>query len=185
MAHAGNTAMNKVVCSITLIGGNEVGIIDAGKWDHRGHFFLDLHFQRRFKHSCPVHGFRKIQATDVPSTNNKVVWMYHWQNIVERNIHVSFGLRIGTELHGGAHNDGSIVIGIPWALACVPYESTTVSDDSSSYSRAVIAAPANEHNTDLWYSTIEFEVILGFPRRNGVVSGIILRDACSAVRVLG
>jgi len=104
---------------------------------------------------------------------------------MEGDVDVLAGLGIGTELHGRAHDDGAVVIGGAGALAGVPDEAAAVGDDAGGDGRAVVAAPANQHYTQLGHLAVDLEVVDGLLGGGNILAVVTAVDQRGAVRVLG
>lgn len=69
----------------------------------------------------------------------------------------SFG--IGSQLHGRAHDHRPVVVGSTLALPSLPDKTTTIGNDASGDSGAVVSTPPDEHHTDLAHLAVDFEVV--------------------------
>jgi len=139
VSHACFGSRDAVIRSVPLIGSNEIRIVDTGKWLHLLHLLADETLQSRLQDLSTVHGFREVHGTNVPSTDDEIVRMDHWQNIMEGDVDLFARVGFRSELHGRRHDDRTIVVGRLRALTRVPDEATTVRNDSCGDSGSVVS----------------------------------------------
>lgn len=185
VSRAGLGAGDQVVGAVLLVGGDEVGIVDAGKRDHLGHLLADEVLEGRLQHLGTVHGVSQVQAADVPAANDKVVGVDHGQDVVEGDVDVQVGLGIVAELQGRAHDDGAVVVGGLGAVAGVPDQVAAVGHDAGSHGGAVVAAPADQHDAELGDLGLDLEVVDGLAGGGHADAVLALRHRGGAVGVLG
>ena len=185
MLVAGLGTGDHVIGTIFLIRSNEVGIVDARKRNHRGHFFLDLGLESWLENCSTVHCIGQVHAADIPTTNDEVIRVDHGQDIMEWDIDILGRLCIGAELHGRSHDNRAVVISSPRTLTGVPDQAAAVGDDTGSNGRTIVAAPANQHDTSLGDLAIDLEVVDSLLRRSYKLAVRGLIDQSSTVGVLG
>lgn len=178
-------ALNQVVGAILLIGSNEIRVVDGGEGNQLCHLLSHMRLEGRLQNLGSVHGLGQVELADVPAANNKVIGMNHGQDVVERDIDLLVGLGIRPELHGRAHDDGSVVVGFLGALLGVPDKIAAISNDTSSDRGTIVAAPANQHHADLGNLAVDLEVILRLLGSCHVVAIGVGLDASGAVGILG
>lgn len=178
-------AGDQVVGAVLLVGGNEVGVVDAGERDQLGHLLADEGLEGRLQHLGAVHGVGQVQAADVPAANDKVVGVDHGQDVVEGDVDVLVGLGIVAELQGRAHDDGAKVVGGLGAVAGLPGQLAAVGHDAGGHGGAVVAAPADQHDARLGDLGLDLEVVDGLARGGDARAVLALGDRGGAVRVLG
>ena len=130
MSVASLATWKNVVGTIFLVGSDKIGVVDAAKWNHGRHLLLKLSLESWLKDACTIHGLGQIKSADIPTTNNEMIGMDHWKDVMERNIDIASGLCIGTKLHGRAHNDGAIVVGRLSTLTSSPSKALTIGNDT-------------------------------------------------------
>lgn len=184
MGHASLGAFEDIVGAITLVRSDEIRVVRARERLHIGHLLLDHVFQGRFQHTCPIHGLGKVHAADVPTTNNKIVRVHHGKHIVKGNVDLLPGLGFGPKLHRRAHNNGAIVVGGLWTLACLPDQAATIGDNAGRDRGSIIPTPSDEHHTNLTHLTLNLEVVYRLFRLSDVFSIRALRDGSGMVGVL-
>lgn len=185
VSHAGLGALENVVGTVLLVGGDEVRVVDRGEGDHVGHLLLDLRLEGRLEDLGAVHGLGQVHLANVPAANDDVVGVDHGQDVVEGDVDVLVGLGVGAELEGGGHDDGAVVVGLAGALLGLPAEVAAVGKDTGGDGGAVVAAPADQHHADLGDLAVRLELVRGLlGRRDKVAIGISLY-AGGAVGVVG
>ena len=185
MSGAGLGSLHQVVGALVLVGGDEVGIVDARQRDHVRHLLADHGLERRLEDGGAVHGVGEVHAVDVPAADDQVVGMGHGQHVVEGHVDVLARGGVGAELERGGHEDGAVVVGGALALARVPDETEAVGQDSSGHGAAVVAAPSDEHHADTADIAFDLEVVHRLPGL-GLILGVgQAGDVGGAVCVLG
>jgi hypothetical protein len=159
MVHAGLASRDQVIGTVFLVSGNKVGIVDARKRNHRGHFFFDLGLESWFENRSPVHCIGQVQATDIPTTKDEVIGVDHGQDIMEWDVHILRGLCIGAELHSRSHDNRAVVISSTRTLTSFPNKAPAISNDTGSNRGTVVSTPAHQHHAGLGYLAVDFEVI--------------------------
>jgi hypothetical protein len=69
-------ALDDIVGTRALVSGDEVRIIDTGKWHHGLHVGPELLLQVNVQHLGPGHGICQVHAADIPASKHKVVWVH-------------------------------------------------------------------------------------------------------------
>jgi hypothetical protein len=69
-------ALDQVVGTRLLVGGDEVRVVDSGQGHHVLHEGAQLLLQVDVQHTSSVHGVRQVHVGDVPSANHKVVGVH-------------------------------------------------------------------------------------------------------------
>ena len=59
--------------TVSLVGSNEIRVIDSGEWKHGFHVRPQLLLQIDVKHLCPGHGISQVHVADIPSPKHNVV----------------------------------------------------------------------------------------------------------------
>jgi hypothetical protein len=185
MLSAGLGTLDQIVGAIPLISSDEVWIIDGWQWSHGSHLLGNQLLQSWLEDGSAVHGISQVHGANVPTTNDQIIWVNHWQNLMERNVDILGGFSISAELHGRAHEDRTIVVGGTRTLTSGPGEGTLVSKDTSGDGGAIVTTPSNKHHTDLWNRTLNLKVIDSLLWSSYVLSISSLGDRGSAVSVLG
>lgn len=185
MVEAGLGARDHVIGTVFLISGNEVRVVDAGKRNHRGHFFLDLGLECWLEDCSPVHCSSQVQATDIPTTNDEVIGVNHWQGVMEWDIDILGGLCIGAQLHGGSHDNRSVVVSSTRTLTSFPDQATAIGNDTGSNRGAIVTAPTDQHDTSLGDLAIDFEVVDSLLRSSYKLAVRGLIDYGGTIGVLG
>lgn len=177
-------ARNDIVRAVFLVGGNEVGVVNARKRLQLRHLLADLVLERRLQDAGAVHGLGEVQAADIPTADDQVIGVQHRQHVVEGDVDF-LSVLVGAQLDSGAHNDGAIVVGRLLALTAVPGEATAVGNDTSGHGAAVVAAPADKHDTNLGNLAVDLEVV-GFDLGRGDILAVrSAGDLSGVVGVLG
>jgi hypothetical protein len=184
MGHGSLATFENVVGAILLVSSDEVGVVDARQRLHGAHLLADKRLQGRREDLGAVHGLREVHAADVPSANNEVVGMDHGQQVMERNVDLLASLAVDTELSGRAHNDGTIVVGATLALLGLPNEVALVGDDTSGDRGAVVAAPADQHDTGLGNLAVDLEVVDSLLGNRNILAVVVLGNVRGTVGVL-
>ena len=177
-------AGEEVVGTVSLVGGNEVGVVDGGKRLEVLHLGAELALEIGLKNGGTIHGIGQVHVVDVPTTEDEVVGVGHGEKVMERNVDLLTSLGVGAELDGGGHDDGAIVVRLLLTLARVPGDVVAVGNDTGGDSGTVVTTPSNQHQTDLSDLTLHLEVILGL-QGLGDVLAVVLGDLGGAVGVLG
>ena len=185
MCHGGPGPFENVVGTFFLVGSNEVRIVDAGKGLHRGHLLPDESLEGRLQDLSTIHGLGKIHATDIPSSDHKVIRVNHGKDIVEGNVDFFASLRLRAELHGGSHDYGAIVVGGLRTFTGIPSESSTIGNDTSGDRGTIVATPAYQHHAHLAHLAVDLEVIDGFLGSRYILAGPVERYIGGAVGILG
>lgn len=89
-------ALDDIVCTVFLIGSNEVGVVDTGQGLHLGHLLTNQLLEGWLKNLRPIHGIGKVHTADVPTANDKIIGVDHREHIMERNVDLLTGLGIST-----------------------------------------------------------------------------------------
>lgn len=178
-------SLDDVVGTILLVGSNEVRVVDAGKRDHLSHLLPDLGLQGRLKDSSTVHGVSQVHGADIPAAQDQVIGVDHGEDIVEWDVDLLGGLSIGTQLHGGTHDHGAVVVGSALALAGVPGQTLAVGENASGNGGTIVTTPPDEHDTGLGNTALDLEVIESLLGRGDVLALGSLLYGSSAVSVLG
>lgn len=185
MSHGGLGALNDIVGSVLLVGGNEVGVVDGGKRSQPSHLLPDVSLQGRLQDLGAIHGLSQVHRADVPAANDQVVGVDHGQEIVEGNVDILVGLGVGSKLDGGAHDDGAVVVGLLGAFLGVPHKVAAVSNDARGDGGTVVTTPADKHHANLGNLAVDLEVVERFlGSRHKVAIGVGL-DAGGTISILG
>ena len=152
-------AFDQIIGTVFLVGGDEIWVVDAGKRDHLSHLLLNLSFEGWFKNCSSVHCLSQIHATNIPTTDDKIIRVNHRQDIMKGDIDIFGRLCVRTQLHGRAHNNRAIVVGSTRAFASVPDETTTVGNDTGSDRGTIVPTPSDKHHTGLGNLAIHLEII--------------------------
>lgn len=185
MRRRGLGALNDIVSSVLLVGGNEVGVVNGGKRSQPSHLLLDVSLQGRLQDLGTIHGLSQVQRANVPAANDQVVGVDHGQETVERDVDLLVGLGIGSELDGGAHDDGAIVVGLLDALLGIPHKVAAVGNDTRGDSGTIVTTPADKHHANLGNFAVDLEVVERFlGSRHKVAVGVGL-DAGGTISILG
>ena len=185
MSHGSLGALENVVCTLFLVGGDEVRVVDAGEWLHPRHFLLNKVLQRRLEHLSTVHSLGKVHAANVPPSDYKIVGVDHGKDFVERDIDLLAGLGFRTEFHGGSHDHGAIVIGSTRTLAGVPCQALTVGNDACRDGGTVVPTPSHQHHTDLADFAVNLEVVDSLFGSRHIFAVTCRRDIGGAVGIFG
>lgn len=156
--HGGLGAGENVVGTVLLVGSNEVGVVDGGKGDHLGHLLANKLLHGRLKDLGAIHGLVKGHAGDIPAANDEVVGVDHGEDVVEGNVDI-LALGVDAELDGGTHNDGAVVVGLLGTLLGSPAVLVLVGEDAGGHGGAIVATPANQHQTGLGDFSVDLEVV--------------------------
>lgn len=178
-------ALENVISTVLLIGGNEVWVVDGGKGNHLGHLLLDLGLEGRLEDLSAIHGLSQIHLANVPAANDKVVGVNHGEDVMEGNVDLLMGLGIMAKLEGRAHNDRAVVVGLARTLLGIPGELTAVGEDASGDGSAIVASEANQHHADLGDLTVDLEVIESLIWSGDILAISINVNLGSAVGVSG
>jgi len=182
---AGLVAREDVVGTVFLVGSNEVRVVDARQGLHGGHLLADKGLQGRLQDLGAIHGISQVQAGDIPTANDDIVGVDHGQDAVEGDVDVLVGLGVGAKLDRRAHDDGAVVVGLLLAVAGLPDEAAAVGNDTGRDGRAVVAAPTDEHDTELGQLAVDLEVIDRLARSGNQRAVLGGGDLSGAVDVLG
>lgn len=174
-----------VVSTVTLVGSNEIWVVDGRKWLHGSHLLADLLLEGWLKNGSAVHSISQVHGRDIPSTEDKVVGVDHWENVMERDVDLLASGGLSTELDGGAHDDGTIVVGRLGSGAGLPSEVLLVGNDTGGDSGTVVTTPSYKHETGLWDLALSLEVIDGLDWLGNVLAIGSLGDLGGAVGVGG
>lgn len=66
-------ALDDIVRAGSLVGGDEVGVIDAGERHHGLHVRSELLLQINVKYLCPGHSISQVHVANVPAPEHKVI----------------------------------------------------------------------------------------------------------------
>lgn len=161
VGHGGLGALEDVVGTLLLVGSNEVGVVDARKGDHGGHLLGNQSLEAGLENLGAVHSLGEVELADVPAADDNVVGVDHGEEVVEGDVDILAGLGIGAELDGRAHDQRAVVVGLLLTAAGLPGEPAAVGNDAGGDGGTVVAAPANEHHTQLGDLGVDIEVVLG------------------------
>lgn len=185
MSHRGLGALNDIVSSVLLIGGNEVRVVDGGEGSQPSHLLPDVSLQGRLQDLGAIHGLSQVHRADVPAANDQVVGVDHGQEVVEGDVDLLVSLSISSKLDGGAHDDGAIVVGLLNAFLGIPHKVAAVGNDTRSDGSTIVTTPADKHHANLGNLAVDLEVVERFLRsRHKVAIGISL-DAGGTISILG
>jgi hypothetical protein len=184
MVHGSLGAGDDIVSALLLVSSNEVRVVNAGQRLHNGHFLADERLQRRREDLCAIHGVSKVHAADIPTTNDEVIGVNHWQKIVERNVDVLSTLAVDTELGRRTHDDRAVVVGTALSLLGLPNEIALVGNDTSCDGGSVVAAETDQHHTKLGNLAVELEVIDGLLGNSYILAVGVLGNVRSTVSIL-
>lgn len=174
-----------VVGTILLVGSDEVRVVDAGKRSHLSHLLLDLGLQGWLEDCSTIHGLSHVHTADVPTTNDEVIGVNHWKDVLEGNVDILGGLSVGTKLDSGTHDEGAIVVGRTRTFTSVPGDTTAIGNDTSSDCGTVVTTPANKHHTGLGDFAINLEIVDSLLGSSYELAISRLGDESGAVGVLG
>ncbi len=181
--HAGLITRDQVISTILLVGGDEVWVVDGWKWLDGSHLFSNHLLEGWLKDGSAIHGILQVHGGDIPSTDDEVIWVDHWEDLVEWDVDVLGGLRISAQLHGGSHSDGSVVVGGAWTLTSLPGEVVTVGDDAGGDGGAVVASKTDQHHSDLWDGALDLEVVDGLLWSGNILAVSVLLNMSSTVGI--
>ena len=159
MSHARLSALQHIVSPVFLIGGDEVRVVNAGKGSHHRHLLANHLLERWLQYLGTVHSVSNVHATDVPTANDQIVRMDHGNDAVQWNVDLFAGSGVCPEFDGGCHDNGAVVVCSTRSFSCVPDQAMSVSKNASSDSRAIVAAPADQHHPSLADMSIDLEVV--------------------------
>lgn len=185
MSHRGLGALNDVVSSVFLVGGNEVGVVDGGERGQPSHLLPDVSLQGRLQDLGAIHGLSQVQRADVPAANDQVVGVDHGQETVEGNVDLLVGLGVGSKLDGGAHDDGAIVVGLLDAFLGIPHKLAAVGNDTRGDGGTIVTTPADKHHANLGNLAVDLEVVERFLGSRHKVSIGVSLDAGGTISILG
>lgn len=138
------SAGQHVVGALALVGGDEVGVVDGGQGLEGIHALVQLALQVVVQHLCAAHGVAEGHAGDVPAAQHQVVGVHHGQQGREGDVDVTAAG--GAQAHGGCLGDGADVVRALLARLRVPRDAVLVCQDAGRQRRAVVAAPAHDHD---------------------------------------
>ena len=93
-------ALNEMICSILLVAGNEIFVVDGLPWLVLGHEGRQLVLQLVVEHLRAPHCPDQVLRVDVPASNHQVLGAQQGQDLIEAQVDLAV-LRVG-HLHGGA-----------------------------------------------------------------------------------
>lgn len=104
-----------VICAITLVLSNEVGVVDGGEGNQVLHEGVEFLLEIILKDLCTCHCITQIHATDVPTSDHDVTGVHHWEDVTHGDKYLL--LPTHSDLHGRALCDRSIEVGLDHAIA--------------------------------------------------------------------
>eukprot|EP00053_Salpingoeca_punica_P013417 m.121411 g.121411 ORF g.121411 m.121411 type:complete len:543 (-) comp16203_c1_seq1:553-2181(-) len=141
-------ALEDVVGAVRLVGGDKVRVVDARQRHQVLHVRRQLAQQVVLEDLGAGHAVGEVHLADVPAANLNVVGVDHRHDLVEGDVDV-IALRVDADAHGGGLRDAAKVVGRLLAVAVVPLHAELVGDDAAGDGGAVVAAPADKHDTEL------------------------------------
>lgn len=154
-------AVDDIVGTVLLVGGDEVGVVDAGQRLHLGHLLAYHLLERRLQNLSTVHGLGHVHAADIPTTHNEIIGMDHGEQVMEGHVDLVAGLGVGAQLDGGAHDDGAVVVRSLGTLASLPGQTPTVGNETGGDGGTVVTTPSDKHDPDLAHLAVDLEVVGG------------------------
>lgn len=153
------SSLQDVIGTSLLVGSDEVRVVDTTKRLDLGHFLVDESLQGGFKNRRTVHGIGQVHAADVPTADGEIVRVNHRQHVMEGDIDLLVGLRIGSELDGRAHDNRAVVVGSTFAFTSGPDETATVGEDAGGDGGSIVTTQTDQHHADLADLALDLEVV--------------------------
>ena len=144
---------DQIVGTSLLVGSDEIGVVDRGeRLPEKGHMGSDLTLEIVVENLGALHGFVERKTRDIPSAEDEVIGMHHWEHIGDRDMDLLARARLSTNAHGRCTKDRSDIVGLLDASLGVPDNVVTVGEDGRAESRAVVASHADHHQTAMCMS---------------------------------
>ena len=131
--------------------------------------------------------------TTLLTIKDDIVGVHHWEQTPEGQIHIPGGPR--PEEHRAGLCERSVVVSAHLPFLVVPRQTQLVGQDRCRDGGAVVAAPADQHDTQAWNLAFCAEFVLGFFGRRFDFAGVAFYgrrvvsvggvDVISAVRHVG
>lgn len=144
-----------VVCTVRLVGCDEIWIQRSGKRDDCLQFRLKLLDQVRLEDSWSLASIIEVHIGDVPTADLKLTWINHGNEILNWFVHIieSASGRVMLESNVNCWALGERPIEVGWlnTVLWFPGNLLLVGKNTSNKCRTIVAAEADEHDSQLGY----------------------------------
>ena len=179
-------ALDQIVGTLLLIGRYEIGIVDARQRTHGAHVVSKLADEVGLEHLRASHGTRQVHAADVPAADDQLVGLEHGHELIERHEDVLARLGRYADLGRAGQEQRAEVVGVLHAAARLPAKRALVGEQCGGEGRAVVAAPADEHEADAGHAQMRAQrVRVRLVGDHVVASGRVHAHTRVLVHVLG
>jgi len=137
-----------VVSAVLLVGSDKVREVDRAERLQLLHLRKELALEIPVKDMSTGHALAEISSVDIPAADLKISRTDHRKEIVDRDVDL-LTVVSDTKTDSGALSERTKHVALVETSALVPFETKTVGNDTTSEGSAVVAAPANKHNTHL------------------------------------
>ncbi len=138
-------ARKNVICTLLLIGGDEVWVIDGGErldWGHEGD---KLALEVPGEDLGTLHSCIERSTRDVPAADDDVIGVYSREDGGEGDMNILSRRGVDAKANGRSTEDRANVVGRLNAFLRAPGDVVGVGEDSGGQGGAIVAAKTNHH----------------------------------------
>ena len=135
---------DQIICAGRLIRRNKRRVIDRWKRLVLSELFRNLTLDIIVQDFGASHGGGQVKGANIPSAEDKVIGMDHWENLIEWGVDV-VAIGIDAQFHGGRLSDTAIIIGFNQTVFGVESDLVAVGSDGGSQRTAIVTSPSNQH----------------------------------------
>jgi len=166
---------NQVVSTVGLVGSDEVRVVDRGKGLDVLHVGNQLALEIVVQNLSTFHGISKVEAGDIPTTDNEVIGFNHGEQALERSIDAF------SKADSGGLSDRSEVVGLLDASLGSPANSFSVGNDTSSQGGTIVTTKTDDHNTGFGNLALNVELELLVYGSDNHGSVLFVSNSCLVV----
>lgn len=145
-----------VVSTVLLVGSDKVGEVDGAERLQLLHLGKELTLEIPVKDMSTGHALTEVSTVDIPTADLKISGADHGEKVVDGD--VDFLTIVGdTETDSGALSERAKHVALVETSTLVPLKAETIGNDATGEGCAVVATPADEHNSHLGNLTLGVE----------------------------
>mmetsp|Transcript_69588 Transcript_69588/g.96645 ORF Transcript_69588/g.96645 Transcript_69588/m.96645 type:complete len:545 (-) Transcript_69588:57-1691(-) len=156
--------IENIVCSITLVGGNKVGVEGSGHGLNSRKIILKLLDESGLKNVGSLARFVKVSTVNIPTGNLEVDGFDHRKQFLNRLVDIIkctiLFVIFESSVAGGALGKGTVHVGLNLTVAAIPSDLLLVGDDTSGESGTVVTTKTDKHDTELGNVFVSLDLLL-------------------------
>jgi len=156
--------VENIVGSLTLIGGNEIGVEGSGQRLDGFKVVLELLDESRLENVRSLCCLVEVSTVDIPTGDLKVNRIDHREQVLHGLVNIRESTILlavfETNVAGGGLSEGTVHVGLDLTVAAVPSDLLLVGDDTSGESGTVVTTKTDKHDTELGNVFVGLDLLL-------------------------